>query len=147
VINQTMIDEYLSEIARQKKFLDGIIAEGKSNFLTDTKTCHSAKYSLIVVVEAMSNTLQHLLGHEHQVATESYSDTFIKASEYGIIPEELSVRLVGLAEPRNSFLVHGYWRCIDSDLFDAISTGTEDLTAFTGHIDEYLKTGNTWRQG
>ncbi len=91
----------------------GFLQETAGSNPVDPRTVKAMKYSLIVIVEAMLQICQHILARKYRVAVSGYRDAFKKAGKYGIIREDLSRGLQPIAELRNEFLIHGYWRCDD----------------------------------
>ena len=67
----------------------------------------AAKYILIELAEAMSNTLQHILAKQKGIAVSGYIDTIVKGRKEGIISEGLFEKLKPFFDFRNS-LVHRY---------------------------------------
>lgn len=120
------------------EFLEKVIKEGIESFLNDIKTNRAAKYSLIIIVEAMMNVLQHILAKGEGVAVKGYGDTFVKGAKYKIISEKLATKLQSLAGLRNEFLTHGYWRCNDELLFNLIMENLSDIKEFIKEIKEYI---------
>lgn len=142
LIDNKRIRHFLVDIQKEKLFLESIISGGIEDFINDIKTNKSAKYSLIVLVEAMMNILQHIIAKEKQAAVKGYGDTFIKSDKFGIISPELSVRLSLLSGLRNEFLTHGYWKCNDEYLYKLISGDLSDITEFVRNINhKYLDIG------
>jgi uncharacterized protein YutE (UPF0331/DUF86 family) len=142
LVDKERIRHFLADIQKEKLFLESIIAGGMDNFINDIKTNKSAKYSLIVLVEAMMNILQHILAKEKDIAVRGYGDTFVKSGRHGIIPSDLASRLTSLAGLRNEFLTHGYWKCDDEYLYKLISDNISDITEFVKNMKhKYLDVG------
>lgn len=139
LIDKARIRHFLADIQKEKQFLEDIIGKGMEDFITDIKTNKSAKYSLIILVEAMMNILQHILAKEKDTAVRGYGDTFVKAGGFGIISHELASNLQSLAGLRNEFLMHGYWKCDDEYLYKLISENISDITEFVRQIKQYLE--------
>ncbi len=142
LVDKERIRHFLVDIQKEKLFLENIISSGMEDFIRDVKSNKSAKYSLIVLVEAMMNILQHILAKEKDTAVRDYGDTFIKAGKYDIIPPELASKLTSLAGLRNEFLTHGYWKCNDEYLYKLIGDNLSDITEFVKNIEhKYMDIG------
>lgn len=129
------IKSYLTEIRRNALELGKLIDQ---NDLThDSLPLKAAKYILIELAEAMSNTIQHILAKEEGVAVSGYIDTVVKGHEYGILSEELFQRLKPFFDFRNS-LIHRYWSIEDDRLIENIKNGRKDFDYFVEEIEAYM---------
>jgi len=79
--------KYLLEIRKSAAELEILVRE--NSLKPGSVALNAAKYLLIELAEAVSNTLQHLLAREKGVAVSGYLDTLAKAREHGIVSEEL----------------------------------------------------------
>ena len=132
------IKNYLAEIRRNSLALNQLIEQ---NELTpDSVPLKAAKYILIELAEAMSNTIQHILAKEKGVAVSGYIDAVAKGYEHGILSEELFQRLKPFFDFRNS-LIHRYWTVDDQRLVDNIQTGRNDFDRFIEEIEAYMLSG------
>lgn len=138
-IDRDRIRHFLTDIQRERIFLEDVVKDGIDSFVKEVKTNKAAKYSLIVLVEAMMNILQHILAKQKDVAVRGYGDTFAKAGRFGIITPELASKLQSLAGLRNEFLTHGYWRCDDELLYRLIIDNLSDFSQFVIQIKQYLE--------
>jgi uncharacterized protein YutE (UPF0331/DUF86 family) len=98
----------------------------------------AAKYILIELAEAMSNTLQHVLAKQKGIAVSGYIDTIVKGNKEGIISEELYQKLKPFFDFRNS-LVHRYWIIDDEKLIANIESGRDDFHQFADEIEIFIK--------
>ena len=94
------IKNYLAEIRRNSLALNQLIDQ---NELTpDSVPLKAAKYILIELAEAMSNTIQHILAKEKGIAVSGYIDAVAKGYENGILSQNLFQRLKPFFDFRNS---------------------------------------------
>jgi uncharacterized protein YutE (UPF0331/DUF86 family) len=129
------IKGYLAEIRRNSLALNQLIDQ---NELTpDSVPLKAAKYILIELAEAMSNTIQHILAKEKGIAVSGYIDAVAKGYEHGIISQDLFQRLKPFFDFRNS-LIHRYWIIDDRRLIDNIKTGQNDFDIFLEEIEAYM---------
>ena len=129
------IKSYLAEIKRNSLALNQLIDQ---NELTpDSVALKAAKYILIELAEAMSNTIQHILAKEKGIAVSGYIDAVAKAYEQGIISQDLFQRLKPFFDFRNS-LIHRYWIIDDKRLIGNIKTGQNDFDVFIEEIEAYM---------
>ena len=105
-VDPVRIKNYLSEIRRNSIALQQLLAQNEID--PDSIPLKAAKYILIELAEAMSNTIQHILAKEMGTAVSGYIDTVVKAHDNGIISDDLFQRLKPFFDFRNS-LIHRYW--------------------------------------
>ena len=135
-IDTVRLKKHLSDIARSAHDLKIIVDQ--NTLLPDSIELKAAKYLLIELVEAMSNTLQHILAKEKGIAVSGYIDTIVKGYNEGIISKELFQKLKPFFDFRNS-LVHRYWIIDDEKLITNIQSGKDDFNQFTEELEAYIK--------
>ena len=129
------IKNYLAEIRRNSLALNQLIEQNELTL--DSVPLKAAKYILIELAEAMSNTIQHILAKEKGVAVSGYIDAVAKGYEHGILSEELFQRLKPFFDFRNS-LIHRYWTVDDQRLINNIKIGRNDFDRFLEEIEAYM---------
>ena len=134
-IDEIRIQMYLSEIRRNSLALRQLLEQNE--LVPDSVALKAAKYILIELAEAMSNTIQHLLAKDKGVAVSGYVDAVVKAFENGLVDKNLFDRLKPFFDFRNS-LVHRYWRIDDRRLIDNIRNGKDDFDLFISQVESYL---------
>lgn len=135
-IDEIRIQMYLSEIRRNGLALRDLLE--RNELAPDSVALKAAKYILIELAEAMSNTIQHLLAKDKGVAVSGYVDAVVKAFENGLVDKDLFDRLKPFFDFRNS-LVHRYWRIDDRRLIDNIRDGKDDFDRFISQVESYLE--------
>ena len=129
------IRNYLMEIRKNSRELNQLIDQNE--LTADSIPLKAAKYILVELAEAMSNTIQHILAKEKGVAVSGYIDTVVKGHEHGILSADLFERLKPFFDFRNS-LIHRYWTVDDSRLIDNIRAGRQDFERFVEEIEALL---------
>ena len=130
------IKSYLSEIRRNSIALQQLIDQ--NGLIPESIPLKAAKYVLIELAEAMSNTIQHLLAKEKGIAVSGYIDAIVKAQEHGIVSDDLFHRLKPFFNFRNS-LIHRYWVIDDNKLIENIRNGRDDFERFIDEIETFIK--------
>lgn len=130
------IKGYLTEIKKNSLALNQLIDQNE--LAPDSVPLKAAKYILIELAEAMSNTIQHILAKERGVAVSGYIDTVAKGYEHGILSQDLYQRLKPFFDFRNS-LIHRYWLIDDRRLSDNIKTGRNDFERFIEEIEAHME--------
>ncbi len=129
------VKKYLADIVRSANDLKKIIEQ--NSLEPESIELKAAKYILIELAEAMSNTLQHVLARQKGIAVSGYIDTIVKGHKEGIISEELFQKLKPFFDFRNS-LVHRYWIIDDEKLVTNIQTGQNDFDQFAEELESYI---------
>lgn len=129
------IKRYLTEIRRYSLELNQLIA--KNELSADSVPLKAAKYILIELAEAMSNTIQHILAKDKGTPVSGYIDAILKAHENGIVSEDLFQRLKPFFDFRNS-LIHRYLTVDDVRLIANIQAGRHDFDHFIEAIETYM---------
>ena len=135
-IDSVRVKKYLADIVRSANDLKKII--GQNSLEPGSIELKAAKYILIELAEAMSNTLQHVLAKQKGIAVSGYIDTIVKGNREGIISEELYQKLKPFFDFRNS-LVHRYWIIDDEKLIANIQSGQNDFDQFAEELENYIK--------
>ena len=129
------IKSYLAEIRKNSSELNQLIDQNELK--AESLPLKAAKYLLIELAEAMSNTIQHILAKEKGVAVSGYIDSVVKAHEHGLISADLFQLLKPFFDFRNS-LIHRYWSIEDDLLIENIKNGRDDFDRFVEEIEAYL---------
>lgn len=129
------IKSYFAEIRKNSSELNQLIDQNELR--VESLPLKAAKYLLIELAEAMSNTIQHILAKEKGVAVSGYIDSVVKAHQHGLISADMFQRLKPFFDFRNS-LIHRYWSIDDDRLIENIKNGRDDFDRFVEEIEAYL---------
>jgi uncharacterized protein YutE (UPF0331/DUF86 family) len=131
------IESYLQQIVAEVADLEKALAIPDGQVLSDRAKLKSLKYSVIVIAEAMTGALQHILAKKHSVAVDGYSDALMKSAQHKVVDEELLGRLRPFFVFRN-MLVHQYWRVQDETFLGNLRVGLNDFREFVRQTRQYL---------
>lgn len=123
----------LQPIAAEVADMEEILALPDDQLVSDRAKLKSLKYSVIVIAEAMTGALQHILAKKHSVAVDGYSDALVKSAQHKLAAEDLLVRLRPLFVFRN-MLVHPYWKVRDETFLKNLRAGLNDFREFARKI-------------
>ena len=129
------IKSYFAEIRKNSSELSQLIDQNELK--AESLPLKAAKYLLIELAEAMSNTIQHILAKEKGVAVSGYIDSVVKAHQHGLISADMFQLLKPFFDFRNS-LIHRYWSIDDDRLIENIKNGRDDFDRFVEEIEAYL---------
>lgn len=135
-VDPIRIKQYLAEIRNNSLELNQLIDQNELK--PDSVALKAAKYLLIELAEAMSNTIQHILAKDRGIAVSGYIDTILKGHDNGLISDNLFQKLKPFFDFRNSF-IHRYWIIDDNRLIDNIFTGKSDFDQFITEIESYFE--------
>lgn len=134
-VDTVRVKKYLAEIRRKSSELQSLL--DANDLIPDSIPLKAAKYILIELSEAISNTLQHILAKDQGVAVSGYIDTIHKSYEYGLISQGMYQRLKPFFDFRNS-LIHRYWTVDDSQLITNLHKVRGDFDHFIEEVEEYM---------
>ena len=116
------ITKLSSEIFNAIEKLNELASLSRADFLSDPHKVASAKYFLIVAIEASIDMCNHLISKNRFQAPEDYADTFRVMREAGAFSDGFVEKLKEMAKFRNR-LVHIYWEVDDEVIFDILNGG------------------------
>ncbi len=128
------IEKYLIQIAEESDDIAELLK--RSDEEITPHLIKSCKYSLIVISEAIANTLQHILAKKFNSVVTGYTEVFLKARQHKILSQELISRLKPFISFRN-MLVHQYWRVNDEVFLDNLRKGIGDFKIFIKEIRNF----------
>jgi uncharacterized protein YutE (UPF0331/DUF86 family) len=109
-------------------------------FLADYRNTESAKYLLIVAVEAAVDVCNHIVARQGGRAPQDYADCFAILTDLKIIEPALTPRLKRMARFRN-LLVHLYWKVDNQRIYEIIQKDLDDLDTFRQRVSAWAAAG------
>lgn len=131
------VERFASEIYSSVNELKDLSRLDESEFVSDVHKLNSAKYLLIVGIEAAIDLCNHLISMNKFRQPEGYADTFRVMAEEGIIRSEFADRLEMMARFRNR-LVHIYWKIDDDFIYKILDEDIDDLGKLVEKISDHL---------
>ncbi|WP_048150705.1 type VII toxin-antitoxin system HepT family RNase toxin [Palaeococcus ferrophilus] len=110
----------------------------EEEFLRNKHYISSAKYNLLVAIEACIDIAYHLISKNKLRLPRDYADSFRVLQENGIVDSELAHRLILMARFRNR-LVHIYWDVDNRMIYRIITESITDIEKFLAHIRKILR--------
>jgi len=133
------ITNLISELNVALGLLKEIRTMDFNKFQGDPHRISSAKYNLIVAIEAAIDICNHLISKNGYRVPDDYADTFRVMAEQGILHFDfVETRLVNMARFRNR-LVHLYWKVNVKKLFSILQEDLSDLEEILKEIKAALK--------
>lgn len=137
MINSQKIEKYLNRISSEIEVINSILSNNDKEILDSKFLLRSLKYSVVVVAEAIANTLQHILAKKYNVSISGYKEVLTKSRENQVISSDLLGKLHPFVTFRN-MLIHQYWMVDDNLFLNNIRTGIEDFKAFISEITNII---------
>lgn len=135
--DENRVTKLSSELLTALNGLREISELSKEELLENHHLIASAKYYLVVSIEAVIDLSNHLITQNKMRVPESYAETFKVLAEANVIEEELSKRLMEMAKFRNR-LVHIYWEVDDELVYSIIKEDIKDVEEFLASYTEFL---------
>ncbi len=135
--NEEKVERFASEIYNSVNELKKLSRMDESEFLSDSYKLNSAKYLLIVGIEAAIDLCNHLISMNKFRQPEGYADTFKVMEEEVIIESGFADRLEMMARFRNR-LVHIYWKIDDEYIYKILNENIDDLGSLVENISDHL---------
>ncbi len=129
VVDETKVVQLTSELRGAVTNLNELAAMPRTELLADKHLLSSAKYNLIVAIEAAIDLSGHAISRMGLRGAEDYADTFRVLGENGAFSDELLETLVEMAKFRNR-LVHFYFRIDDETVVRILGENLGDFEAF-----------------
>lgn len=111
------------------------IPEGE--FLKNKHYIASAKYSLLIAIEACIDIAYHIISKNRMRLPNDYADSFKVLVENNVLDEDLGKRLMLMAQFKNR-LVHIYWDVDGKMVYHYIKENIADIEEFLKKIREIL---------
>ncbi len=136
-VDQAKVTGLISELRDAVGSLEELAGLGEAEFLADKHRVASAKYNLIVAIEAAIDLCNHAISRLGLRAPEDYADSFRVLSEQGAFAPELLESLVEMAKFRNR-LVHFYFKVDDQAVARIIREDLGDFQAFLAAYGRFI---------
>ena len=74
-----------------------LVKKDAEEFMRDVEARYALRYSLILLVEAMTDVIVLILEKRYNVAPESYKEAFLLAGEKGVLPYNVELEILEMA--------------------------------------------------
>ncbi|QXO93876.1 DUF86 domain-containing protein [Methanospirillum purgamenti] len=131
--DKEVVSTLCSELNTAMDALDDIVSSGQEEFMANRHIRGSAKYHLLVAIEAVLDLSSHLITQNSWRFPEDYADTFLVMAENGFISRDEAEHLADMARFRNR-LVHQYWKIDDDVIWDILIKDRDDIIRYNEKI-------------
>jgi len=136
--DEEKVTRLMSEATNALEALYELSSIPKGEFLKNKHYVSSAKYNLLVAIEACIDIAYHLISKNKMRLPKDYADSFRVLSERKIIDDDLTRRLILMARFRNR-LVHIYWEVDDEFIYEILKNNLSDIEEFMESISKALR--------
>jgi uncharacterized protein YutE (UPF0331/DUF86 family) len=127
----------MGEINAALHKLDRYSGISEEEFLSSSEKIDSAKYNLIVAIEAAIDICNSIVARAGGRAPRDHADCFVILGELNLITGEYVDRLKRMAKFRN-LLVHLYWKVDDRRVFKILKEDIQDIKDYLKLIDRVI---------
>ena len=135
LFDEEKITTLSSEIFNALERLRELANLSKEEFIANPHTVASAKYFLVVAIEAAIDMCNHVISRNKFRVPNDYADTFRVMGEVGFLNKDFVERLVEMAKFRNR-LVHIYWEVDDEVVYEILRDDIHDIEEF---VEKFIK--------
>lgn len=119
---KSILSEYLQGVKR----LEELAALKEEEFAADPHKVASAKYHLVICIEAAIDICNHIIAKNRLRVPEDYADTFRIMGENGLFSQDFLPKLFAMTGFRNR-LVHRYWDVDSKKVYSILQENLPDL--------------------
>jgi uncharacterized protein YutE (UPF0331/DUF86 family) len=127
----------VSELTDALRELEDLRNRENGEFLGNSHLVSSAKYNLLIAIEAAIDICNHVISRRRYRTPEDYADTFKVMGEAGVFPEEFLKNLIDMARFRNR-LVHLYWTVDKREIYKILQDNLSDFEKFLQYLGKFV---------
>jgi len=136
--NWEVIDQHIQNMEEALANLSKYKNISFEEFQKDLSLIWIVEKGLEILIQNLLDIGAHLLASEIKNDWEDYGEVILKLGKHGVIPQEFSDQIKGMAGLRN-ILIHEYLRIDLNKLFDYLKYRLEDFIQFIRYIREYQR--------
>jgi uncharacterized protein YutE (UPF0331/DUF86 family) len=128
----------LNFIKQSKTKLDELKSLKKEEFLADFTYFDSAKYNLVVAIEAIIDICNHIISRKNFEIPATSADSIKILVKHKILPREYQDIFIAMVKFRNR-VVHLYHEVDDEEIYKIIQENLNDIDVFIALIIKLIK--------
>jgi uncharacterized protein YutE (UPF0331/DUF86 family) len=136
-VNKNKLRKLISELTNALRELEDLKNREEGEFLGHSHLVSSAKYNLLIAIEATIDISNHVISRRRYRTPEDYADTFRVMGEVGAFPEEFLKNLMDMARFRNR-LVHLYWTVDKKEIYKILQDNLSDFEKFLEYLGKFI---------
>jgi uncharacterized protein YutE (UPF0331/DUF86 family) len=136
--NWEVIEQHIQNMEEALANLSKYTNISFEEFQKDLSLIWIVENGLEILIQNLLDIGAHLLASEIKNDWEDYGEVILKLGNHGIVPQEFSDQIKGMAGLMN-ILIHEYLRIDLNKLFDYLKYRLEDFIQFIRYIREYQR--------
>jgi len=136
-VNKNKLRKLVSELTDALRELEDLRNRENGEFLGNSHLVSSAKYNLLIAIEAAIDICNHVISRRRYRTPEDYADTFKVMGEAGVFPEEFLKNLIDMARFRNR-LGHLYWTVDKREIYKILQDNLSDFEKFLQYLGKFV---------
>ena len=124
-VDEEFIKRVLSDAREALEELRSIVSKPLSTVLRSRDLRYAMRFSVVLLVEALTDAAQHILVRCFNTEPTSYSDAMTKLGVTGVVPQGVADAAAKLARLRN-LVIHRYWEVDDARIYRSAAEGGID---------------------
>ena len=134
--NNRIIEQHIQTMEEALAHLSRYQRIPFEEFQKDLSLMWIVERGLEILIQNLLDIGAHLLASEIKNDWEDYVEIIVKLGRHGVIPQEFSEKIKGMAGLRN-ILVHEYQRVDLAKLYNSFKDGLADFVQFIKYVREY----------
>lgn len=134
--NNRIIEQHIQTMEEALAHLSRYQRIPFEEFQKDLSLIWMVERGLEILIQNLLDIGAHLLASEIKNDWEDYVEIIVKLGRHGVIPQEFSEKIKGMAGLRN-ILVHEYQRVNLAKLYNSFKDGLADFVQFIKYVREY----------
>jgi len=134
--NNRIIEQHIQTMEEALAHLSRYQRIPFEEFQKDLSLIWIVERGLEILIQNLLDIGAHLLASEIKNDWEDYVEIIVKLGRHGVIPQEFSEKIKGMAGLRN-ILVHEYQRVNLAKLYNSFKDGLADFVQFIKYVREY----------
>lgn len=134
--NNRIIEQHIQTMEEALAHLSRYQRIPFEEFQKDLSLIWMVERGLEILIQNLLDIGAHLLASEIKNDWEDYVEIIVKLGRHGVIPQEFSEKIKGMAGLRN-ILVHEYQRVDLAKLYNSFKDGLADFVQFIKYVREY----------
>jgi len=134
--NNRIIEQHIQTMEEALAHLSRYQRIPFEEFQKDLSLMWIVERGLEILIQNLLDIGAHLLASEIKNDWEDYVEIIVKLGRHGVIPQEFSEKIKGMAGLRN-ILVHEYQRVNLAKLYSSFKDGLADFVQFIKYVREY----------
>ena len=110
----------------------------KKDFLIDDTINSAAQFNLVIGIEIIVDTGNHILNEGYQIHSKEYKEVIKNLGEYDIVPRNFALENIEMAKFRNR-IIHDYDDVDMKQVYDNLQKAPDAFRQFAKYYSDFLE--------